>query len=204
MAWSPSRHRTALAVALAVGGAVALATPTHALAVVYQANLNGMNESPPNVSPGSGTAFLSVDEILNTMRLQVSFSGLTGNTTAAHIHGPTATPGTGTAGVMTTLPSFAGFPLGVTSGIYDSIFGLLSSSTYNPSFVTNQGSVANARNTLLASLTSGSAYLNVHSSAIPGGEIRGFFQVPAPLPILGAAAGMSWCRRLRRRVKAAV
>jgi hypothetical protein len=85
MAWSPSLHRTALAVALALGGAVALAAPAHALVVVYQANLNGMNESPPNASPGSGTAFLSVDEILNTMRLQVSFSGLTGNTIAAHI-----------------------------------------------------------------------------------------------------------------------
>ena len=153
---------------------------------------------------GSGTALITIDEVLNTMRVEVGFNGLSGTTTVAHIHGPTASPGTGTAGVMTRTPSFLGFPTGVQSGSYDSLFDLLDSSTYGAAFLTNQGSVGAARSTLLASLNSGSSYLNVHTSTYRGGEIRGFLQVPSPLPILGAAAGMTWCRRLRRRVKAAV
>lgn len=138
------------------------------------------------------------------MRVEVSFAGLSGITTVAHIHGPTSTPGTGTAGVMTSTPSFPLFPVGVQSGSYDSIFDLLSASTYRSGFLTSQGSIVAARNTLLSSLNSRTAYLNVHSSTFQSGEIRGFFQVPAPLPILGAATGLAWCRRLRRRVKAAI
>lgn len=175
-----------------------MAVPAQAL--VYTTTLG------PEVSgaTGSGTAQITIDEVANTMRVEVSFSGLSGNTTVAHIHGPTAIPGTGTAGVMSRTPTFLGFPAGIQTGSYDSIFDLLNSSTYGTTFLTNQGSVAAARSTLLASLNSGSAYLNVHSTTYTGGEIRGFLQVPAPLPILGAAAGMTWCRRLRRRVKAAV
>ena len=178
---------------------MSMAAPAQAL--VYTTTLG------PEVSgaTGSGTAKITVDELANTMRVEVSFSGLSGTTTVAHIHGPTTIPGTGTAGVMTSTPTFPGFPPGVQSGSFDSIYDLLNSSTYGSTFFGNQGSsVVAARSTLLASLNSGSAYLNVHSTTYPGGEVRGFLQVPAPLPILGAAAGMTWCRRLRRRVKAAV
>lgn len=192
---SPVRY---LAAALAFSGALSMAVPAQAL--VYTTTLG------PEVSgaTGSGTAQITIDEVANTMRVEVSFSGLSGNTTVAHIHGPTAIPGTGTAGVMSRTPTFLSFPAGIQTGSYDSIFDLLNSSTYGTAFLTNQGSVAAARSTLLASLNSGSAYLNVHSTTYTGGEIRGFLQVPAPLPILGAAAGMTWCRRLRRRVKASV
>lgn len=184
--------------ALAFSGALSMPVPAQAL--VYTTSLG------PEVSgaTGSGTAQITINEVLDTMRVEVSFTGLSGTTTVAHIHGPTAIPGTGTAGVMTRTPTFLGFPAGVKSGVYDSIYDLLNSSTYGVNFLNNQGSVTAARNTLLASLNSGSAYLNIHSSTYTSGEIRGFLQVPAPLPILGAAAGMTWSRRLRRRVKAAV
>lgn len=190
---------SSMAAALALFGAMSMAAPAQAL--VYTTTLG------PEVSgaTGSGTAKITVDELANTMRVEVSFSGLSGTTTVAHIHGPTTIPGTGTAGVMTRTPTFLGFPAGAQSGSFDSIYDLLNSSTYGTTFFNNQGSsVVAARSTLLASLNSGSAYLNVHSTTYPGGEVRGFLQVPAPLPILGAAAGMTWCRRLRRRVKAAV
>jgi hypothetical protein len=80
--------------------------------IVYSANLTGPGESPPNASPGTGLAFVTIDDVLNTMHVIVDFSGLLGPTTASHIHSATALAGTGTAGVATTTPTFAGFPLG--------------------------------------------------------------------------------------------
>ena len=73
----------------------------------------------PHVSPATGSAVVTVDDILNTLRVEVSFSGLLAVTIAAHIHCCTATPLSGTVGVATTTLSFAGFPLGVTAGSYD-------------------------------------------------------------------------------------
>ena len=69
-----------------------------------------------------------------------------------------------------------GFPLGVTSGTYNpSAFDLLAASTYNPAYVTaNGGTVTGARDALLTALASGQAYLNIHTTVVPGGEIRGF------------------------------
>lgn len=175
---------------------------------VYQANLNGPSEAPPNASPGTGTAVITIDEILNTMLVEATFSGLTGTTTAAHIHGPTTLPGSGTAGVATTTPTFTGFPLVVTSGAYTRTFDMTLASSYNPAFITaNGGTPASAQQALFSAIASGRAYFNVHTTAFPGGEIRGFLlpkpdQVPAPLPVLGAAAAFGFSRKLRKRIKA--
>ncbi len=106
---------------------------------------------------------------------------------------------------MTTIPRFANFPTGVTSGTYSNILDLLVSTTYNNTFITaNGGTVQGARNAFLAALAGNKAYLNIHSNAFPGGEIRGFFvqQVPGPLPIFGVGAALAWSRRLRRRLAA--
>jgi hypothetical protein len=136
---------------------------------------------------GTGTALVTFDTLANTMRVQTTFSGLSGNTTVAHIHAPTAVPGTGTAGVATPTPSFPSFPAGVTAGTYDNTFDMTLNSSYNGAFITaNGGTAAGARNALLSALGSGRAYLNIHTSAFPGGEIRGFFTtVPEPSFLLG-------------------
>ena len=84
--------------------------------IEYTATLSGPNEAPPNASPGTGTSLVTYDDVAHTLRVEASFSGLIGTTTAAHIHAPTAVPFTGTIGVATQTPSFSGFPLGVTSG----------------------------------------------------------------------------------------
>lgn len=159
--------------------------------IVFTADLSGPQESPPNSSTGMGTATITIDTILNLMEVVVDFSGLSAADTASHIHCCTSIPDTGTAGVATTTPTFTGFPLGVTSGTYDHVFDLTQSSSYNPAFVTAEGgTTAGAEAALLAGLKADEAYLNIHTTNFPGGEIRGFLAAtpePSALPFVGLA-----------------
>ena len=175
---SLGRH---LAVAVCAATALGISSAADGVMISYFANLNGPSEAPPNVSPGIGFAQVDIDTVAHTMRVQATFSGLLANTTAAHIHAATAVPFTGTAGVATQTPSFVGFPLGVTSGVFDNTLNTLAASTYNPAYVTaNGGTPESAEAALFASLAAGTAYFNIHSTMFPAGEIRGFLLVPAP------------------------
>ena len=179
------------------------AASAHAAILHYDANLSGPAESPPNASPGTGFAEVDVDNIANTMHVHIDFTGLVGTSTASHIHAATPLPGSGTAGVATTTPTFAGFPLGVTSGTYDNTLDLTQASSYNPAYVTaNGGTPASAEAALLAAMAAGTTYLNIHSSVFGGGEIRGFLlPVPEPSTAMLAALGLvglaawGWRRR---------
>lgn len=179
-----------------IAAAAAQAPVAQATVLIFTASLNGPSESPPNASPGIGNAIVTIDDVADTMRVQVDFTGLLEPTSASHIHCCTAVPGTGTAGVATKTPTFPGFPLGVTSGTYDQTFNLLpatATDTYNAAFVAaNGGTVAGAEVALIAGLEAGKAYLNIHSLPDFGsGEIRGFLQltaVPEPSSLLLLAA----------------
>ena len=181
---------------------VAFPQSIYAVPIVYTATLNGPSESPPNVSPGTGFAEVDFDIGAHTMHVIVTFSGLSAPTTASHIHAPTALPRTGTAGIATTVPTFTGFPLGVTSGTYDHLFPTLDVATYNPAFITaNGGTPLGAETTLAASLAAGEAYLNIHTTAFPAGEIRGFLAVPEPATLVLLGSGLVGILGVRKKFK---
>jgi hypothetical protein len=138
---------------------------------VFLTNLSGANESPPNASAGVGAAIVTFTPATSSMRVQTTFSGLSEVTTAAHIHCCTA-PGTN-VGVATQVPYFSGFPIGVSAGTYDHVFDMTQATSYNASFVTANGSVDAALTALLAGMSDGTAYFNIHSTTFPGGEVRG-------------------------------
>jgi hypothetical protein len=165
---------------MAIAALTLFGKPASAHEVSYAGLLLGSNEVPAAATTGSGSAFITFDLDLITMHVQVSFSGLLGNVTASHIHCCVA-PGTNVA-VATQLPTFSGFPLGGTSGTYDHTFDMSLSSSYNPAFISSHGgTVGTAFNSLVAGLDAGNAYLNIHTSSFPGGELRALL-APVPEP----------------------
>jgi hypothetical protein len=172
--------------------ALLIAPASYGAITTMTGNLNGASESPSNSSTGTGFTTVVYDSTAHTLTVNVTFSGLTGNTTASHIHCCVASPGT--AGVATTTPTFAGFPLGVTSGTYSTTLNLTQASSYNPAFITaNGGTTAGAEAALAAGFANGTTYLNIHTSTVPSGEIRAFLVavVPALSPwALGALSAL--------------
>lgn len=196
------RHRLSAAVALA---ALVVSGTAFAAQTVYTTTLTGANESPPVASSGIGLAIVTLDDASFTMRVQTVFFGLTGTVTNAHIHCCTAVPGAGTAGVVSVVPTFPGFPAGGTQGAYDQTFDMVLAGSWNPSFVTsNGGTTLSAFSALKTGLDDGRAYLNIHSSVAPGGEIRGFLAGPVPEPgtyalMLTGLGVLGWAARRQRR-----
>src|SRR5437762_10702062 len=195
-----------MTLALMLAGSLAIsASPAAATITVYSAQLSGANENPANASPGTGLAIVTIDDALDTMRVQAFFSGLLGTTTASHIH--CCAPEGTNVGVATQLPFFAGFPIGVTSGTYDNTFDMTLTGSFSASFLAANGATADsAFAALIAGLNAGSAYYNIHTTAFPGGEIRGqLAAVPEPgtwMLLLGGFGMMGLAMRRRRRLTA--
>lgn len=173
----------------------------HAMPIVYTATLTGTAENPPNASPGTGFAQVEYDALTHLLHVEVEFDDLLGTVTAAHIHCCVDAPGV--VGVATTVPTFPFFPTGVTSGSYDRTFDLTLASSFNPAFILANGAVAGAEAALAAGLDAGRAYFNIHTTAFPAGEIRGFLVAvpePATLPLLGLGVLSLLALRRKRHI----
>ncbi len=184
------------------------APPATAASYTFEATLTGSSEHPPVASPGTGFARVILDTIAHTLEIYAEFAGLLAPTTVAHIHAPTALPFAGNVGIAVQPPTLSGFPAEVTAGTYLNTFDTSVSATYNTAYLTTYGfgDPLAAEAALLGDLMAGRAYFNIHTTAYPAGEIRGFFRAPAPIPLppampfLLTALGALWLLRRRRAV----
>lgn len=196
-----------LLAASAAAAFLAVAGSADAAIVYFGTSLAGSNEVPPVASLGSGDVLVAIDDVLKTMSVSADFTGLTGTTTAAHIH--CCAPEGSNVGVATTTPTFTGFPSGVTSGSYFHVFDMTLASSYRAGFITDNGGTAlSAFDALYAGMKAEKSYFNLHSTAFPGGEIRGQLSVvPEPqtwtLMISGFGLAGTALRRRRDRTVAA-
>ena len=133
-----------IAVVVIVLAAIPVSAQTY-----FQAALSGANEVPPNASPATGLACFVLNAN-NTLDYQVSFSGLLGAETGAHIHGPA--PANANAGIQFPFPGAGSPKIGT--------FGPLTALQ-------------------VADLMAGLYYVNIHSTVVPGGEIRGQILITA-------------------------
>ena len=129
--------------ALALGGC-GTQSMTMSDATAMSARLSGANEVPPTATSASGSVEASLDKKSNELSWTVTYSGLSGPATGAHFHGP-AMPGAN-AGVVVPLTGGMASPMKGKSTL----------------------TAAQA-----ADLLAGKWYMNVHTTANPGGEIRG-------------------------------
>jgi hypothetical protein len=139
-----SIHLTRPAAMAALFAAALLAgQPAWAAVQTFVANLDAKTEVPPKASAGKGTLSASLDTNTKMLTFTIVYAGLTGPATMAHFHGP-ALPG-------------ANAPIAVpfkepASGSKESV------------------KLTDAQ---IADLEAGRWYVNVHTQANPGGEIRG-------------------------------
>jgi hypothetical protein len=119
---------------------------------LFTATLSGAQQVPPTASPGTGTASIQFSPDQGTITVNVSSTGLLGAIAAQHLHVGAA----GTNGPLAQDANGNNIELG----------------TANPATGTF---TVNNNNGFLTQLFGGGIYTNIHTTAFPGGEIRGQF-----------------------------
>lgn len=129
--------------------------PVAAQTAQYTCGLQGSNEVPATTSTATGTFTATLDEGAKTVSWSLSVPAIT-NATLAHIHaGPTGVNGPPVVTLFTSVPAGA-ITISATSGPAD--IG---------------GPYTGNWEGFVAALKAGDVYVNVHTVANPGGEIRG-------------------------------
>jgi hypothetical protein len=141
--------------AVVVLAVVALPVGVAAVQDTFTASLTGDQEVPPVTTSASGTATVNIitDSEVTEINYEVSYSGLSGPVVAAHIH----LGGVGQSGGI-MLPLQAG---------PSPMSGTLKEADLKPT-----GNVSTFAQAIDA-IRAGTTYVNLHTAANPGGEIRG-------------------------------
>jgi hypothetical protein len=134
---------------------------------VFQAILSGAEEVPPRPTAANGTAQIYIDGDLISYSIEVDDIN---NITAAHIH--SGAPGVNGPIRLFLYPVQQGTTVPQVSTTDKGILVEATVPSSNVNGVTYQE--------LLNQMRSGAAYVNVHSTQFPGGEMRGTVR---PLPI---------------------
>jgi len=173
--------------AMAVGGCLAAAQAATWDVTLEPNGLNGGNEFPVNDSPAQGGTVgigIRYDDTSNTLTVNAAYgvfgwNPLTADYSGAHLH--LGAPGEN-GPVLVDLASIH-IPFSARSGFYSGDVQLTEAAA--------------------AALIAGNVYMNIHSTAFPGGEIRGQLTVvPEPETVALAILGFGALVWMSRRNKA--
>jgi hypothetical protein len=145
-------HRVFVPSLIAAIGVVGLAGCTQqqstmaAKTITYKAHLTAKDEVPPNASTATGDGTFVFNPATKELSWDVTFSGLSGPALASHIHGPGEPGKNADVLILFETPKA---PAGAIKG--------------NTFLVTEQ----------VNDLQAGKYYVNIHTAANKGGEIRG-------------------------------
>jgi CHRD domain len=170
-AWPRGRLGACVATALGLLAGAALADDSRSRDSV-EARLKGFQEVPAVSSAASGRFKARVDSASQSLSYELSFSGLEGDVRQSHIHfGQHSVNG----GIMVWLcqtasnvSPVASTPQCPQSGTVSGV--ITAADVVGPA---GQGIAAAEFGEVLKAIGGGVAYVNVHSSKFPGGEIRG-------------------------------
>lgn len=154
-----------LAAGLAGTGAVADDDPE------ISTRLSGFKEDPPLSTPASGRFEMTIDEDRGEATYVLSYTGLEGTVTQAHVHFGTRFS---TGGVSVWLCETAASPSPVASTPACPSSGTVEGTVEAADVVgpSAQGIDAGQFGELLRAIEKETTYVNVHSTKYPGGEIR--------------------------------
>jgi hypothetical protein len=157
--------RSVLSLTIAGVFALAFSAAAQAQTVTLTANLHGGNENPGVVTGSAGTATVTWNTTTKAGTYRVDVFNMPVGTTASHIH--TGAPGVnGPVIINFTVPA----------GGISNDYGL--SGTFACSDVVARAAQGiNSCDDFEQALLLGNMYVNVHSTANPGGEIRGQLSV---------------------------
>ena len=145
----------------------------------YGALLIGYEEVPPVFTNGSGTVQLQINSSNTSINYTLSYGNLSSTATQAHIHFAQRPVNGGIIVYLCDNTGKApnGTPACPSSG---TVSGTVTAVDVNPpnspAPVTGQGIAAGNFAGLVGAIEHGDAYVNVHTSSFPGGEIRGWLQ----------------------------
>ncbi|MDO9000061.1 MAG: CHRD domain-containing protein [Bacteroidota bacterium] len=131
--------------------------------MLLSARLDGAQQVPALTNSGTGVASLLLNSTRDTLCINMSFNGLTSAPTAMHIHSGA---------------------IGVNGGV---LFDLTPFIIGNRVSATLTGTVLTSA--LKSSLLKGLTYINVHTTANPGGEIRGQISLESDMAFTGLIDG---------------
>jgi len=152
--------KRALQVGAAAVAALLIAAAGASAQIVATATLGGGDETPILLSGGSATAEVAVDTTAKEFAITLRVFNIPTTTTAAHIH----VGGKGVAGpVVIDFPNIAG-----RLGDFTTTFRV-GEAAFRPSAAIGINSIDD----VIQAVMTGNAYVNIHTTTNPAGEIRG-------------------------------